>query len=141
MKWRRERDLRELWMQSERSELSDLDSGRLDELSDEFPMLTQALQAESLTMNLLRSEAEEPVLSDDFNRRTLRRWHVERERGRLRYWTPAICGAAVTALALFTVLQLIQPRGVQAWQERNSEARNTVAKPIVFPEYNRLNQR
>jgi hypothetical protein len=141
MKWRKERDLRELWVESESRELSEKDSDRLARLSDEMPMLTEALRAESMTMNLLRSEAETPELSDDFNRRTLRIWQVERERGRLRYWTPALCGAAVTALALFTVLQLIQPRGTQTWQQPNSEARNTVAQPIIFPDYNQIKNR
>lgn len=85
----------------------------------------QELRAESLSLNLLRNTAEEPVVDPGFNARTLRRLRLAREQSSLRYWSPAICGALVAVLILAAVLQVFSTPQLQLWSNTASEARLT----------------
>lgn len=58
-------------------------------------------------MAYLRAGALEPAIDDAFNTRVLRRWRVHRTKSSVWYWSPALVGASVAAVALLAVLQLI----------------------------------
>lgn len=58
-------------------------------------------------MAALRDGAIEPAVDDSFDTRLLRLWRVQRTRSSIWYWSPALVGASVAAVALLAVLQLI----------------------------------
>lgn len=59
------------------------------------------------SMASLRAVALEPAVDDSFNTRVLRVWRVRRTKSSIWYWSPALAGASVAAVALLAVLQLI----------------------------------
>ena len=95
----------------------------------------EALEEEgyALLRNLaMDTEAEAPV---QFERRVIRRFQVQSVRATASYWSPAICGAVVAAVALLAMIQLLgrsatmKPISVTGSEARRSEP----AKP-VFPD-------
>jgi len=75
--------------------------GRNPECEIEDSLEEQGLDA--LRGLAVAEEADVP----SFDRRVLRRWRVQSVKQTARYWTPALCGAAVAAIALLAMLQIL----------------------------------
>jgi len=61
-----------------------------------------------MALNMLREaklDAENP--GDSFDARLIRRVRVQAVRASMQYWTPAVCSAAIAAIALVAGLQLL----------------------------------
>ncbi len=82
------------------------------------------------SLNLLREATLEPDVSDSFNGRILRRYHARETADGLRYWSPALIGAAVAGVAALAVLQVVT-RGSSLPQVRvpGAESRRYDATP------------
>ena len=66
------------------------------------------LEAKSYSaLNMLRMSTYDIEVDPGFNERVLRRLHVQSGRETVRYWSPALAGAAVACIAVFASLQLI----------------------------------
>lgn len=63
---------------------------------------------EEIGLDALRGLAVEDMPDGTtFDRRVIRRWRVQSMKQTARYWTPAVCGAAVAAIALLAMLQIL----------------------------------
>lgn len=58
-------------------------------------------------LNMLRGQALEAEPRANFTERVIRRYRVESVRASLRYWSPAVIGAAVAGLVVLAALQMI----------------------------------
>lgn len=64
-------------------------------------------RAASFSLDLLRNAAYEPDVQDSFDRRVLRRAHVQRVQDGFRYWSPAFMGGLVAAGLLLAAVQVL----------------------------------
>lgn len=67
----------------------------------------------AFALNMLRLAAveDEPMESGlQFEERVLRRWRVQSTRESVRYWSPALFGAAIAGLTVLAALQLVSGR-------------------------------
>ena len=83
-------------------------------------------------LNMLRGQALEPAPKLSFDERVLRRYRVISVKASLRYWSPAVIGAAVAGLVILAALQMIsQTSQLPAFSNPRGEAR--LATP-AFPD-------
>lgn len=64
-------------------------------------------RAASFSLDLLRNAAFQPEVEDSFDRRVLRRAHVQRVQDGFRYWSPAFMGGLVAAGLLLAAVQIL----------------------------------
>ncbi len=102
-----------------------------DALVDD-PELAALFEAETSAVDALRTADEGYDPGEAFNTKVLRRWRVEQNRG-IAYWSPALIGAGVAALAILAALQMIsRAERFQSLDMRGSAAYNREAKSIDF---------
>jgi len=83
-------------------------------------------------LNMLRGQALEASPRASFDERVLRRYRVVTLRASLRYWSPAMIGAAVAGLVILAALQMISTTSqLPAFSTPRGEAR--LATP-AFPD-------
>jgi hypothetical protein len=58
-------------------------------------------------MGALRANALDPRVDGAFDTRVLRKWRVYRTKASIWYWSPALAGASVAAVAVLAVLQVL----------------------------------
>lgn len=58
-------------------------------------------------LNMLQAAVIEPEIDPHFDTRVLRRVQVQHTRDGVRYWSPALVGAAIAGLSVLASLQLI----------------------------------
>ncbi len=92
---RRDRELRE----DEQSFFSDF--------LDKEPEKLASAEDGAKCLNLLQNCTIEPELDSAFDERVLRRARLERSRGGLRYWAPAVMAGGIACLVLLTALQMV----------------------------------
>lgn len=95
------------------------------------------LEAETaLALNMLReSRLETPDAGLGFNRRVMRRARISSIRAGLSYWSPAIYGASIAAVALIAALQLLsQPGRLPVFNQSGADARRIVVDSPIFPD-------
>jgi len=81
--------------------------------------------------------AMEPMAAENFDERILRRHKVETVRAGVRYWSPAMMGAAVAGLVVLAAMQMIaQSSKLPSFKVPGSEAR--LSSPAI-PSLNSLN--
>lgn len=94
--------------------------------------------AETMAMNLLKSEPMEFEPSPGFDQRLVRMIRVERAKSTWAYWVPAFCGAAVAALAILATMQVIDSSGKENNERiQGASARAEIERPIIFPNLDR----
>lgn len=78
---------------------------------------------------------DEQGYSERFETRVIRRWKLNSVRDTATYWSPAICGAVIAAVALLAIFQLLG-RGstMPPLSVTGSEARRTELPKPVFPD-------
>ena len=68
----------------------------------------------SFSLGVLREATLDPVVSESFDDRVLRRVRVQTVRESLGYWSPALVGAGIACVAIFAALQIaampVQPK-------------------------------
>ena len=75
-------------------------------------------------LNMLRGQTLEAAPKAGFDERVLRRYRVISVRASLRYWSPAMIGAAVAGLVILAALQMItQSSQISAFSAPRGEAR------------------
>ncbi len=75
-------------------------------------------------LNMLRGQALEASPKASFDERVLRRYRVISVRSSLRYWSPAMIGAAVAGLVILAALQMISTTSqLPAFSAPRGEAR------------------
>jgi hypothetical protein len=71
---------------------------------------------------------------DHFENRVIRRWRVQSVKETATYWSPAICGAIVAAVALLAMFQLLgRSSTLKPLSVTGSEARRSEPPKPVFP--------
>ena len=91
-------------------------------------------RAAAFSLDLLRNAAFDPEVQDSFDRRVLRRAHVQRVQEGFRYWSPAFMGGLVAACLLLAAVQaLTKPiaPGTTAPMEANRGADGSLALKTV----------
>lgn len=93
-------------------------------------------EASALALNMLRKarlEAELPAQS--FDTRLMRRLRVQSVRMGVQYWSPAVFGAAIAAVALVSALQLLaRSNELPVFNAGQSEALRIQVGSPEFPE-------
>ncbi|MCW5937923.1 MAG: hypothetical protein KIT11_11530 [Fimbriimonadaceae bacterium] len=81
---------------------------------------------------VLRENALDPDVGEQFDRRVLREWRLRSATKTIRFWTPALMGAAVAAMAVLAVLQLLLASpDVPRAELHGQEARRS--EPVAIP--------
>lgn len=75
------------------------------------------------------------TVSDSFDRRVMRRLALQNIQESLRFWSPALLGAAIAGIAFLAAIQsVVQPRQMPAFAPGASEARKSPAGSLPdFP--------
>ena len=88
----------------------------------------------SMSLNMLRGAAMEAEPREGFDDRVVRLVKLQTARN-LRYWSPAIMGAAVAGVVLLAALQIIsRPQALPQLNSPQSEARLLNSGLPSFPE-------
>jgi anti-sigma-K factor RskA len=106
-----------------------------------YPDVQSKLERANMALDLLRDSSMEPVTNGlEFERRIVRRLRNQRTSDGLKYWSPALIGAAVAAVALVAALQIVtRANELPALNRPMAEARNQVkAVPLDLPKSNLL---
>ena len=116
--------------EQEDRELSARDEAFLEEHRSKCASCRSQEEQAFQSLNLLRSAVLEPDVSDSFNGRVLRRYRSRQTAEGLRYWSPALVGAALAGVAALAVLQVVT-RGNHLPQVRvpGAESRRYEAAP------------
>lgn len=61
----------------------------------------------SLALNMLREASFDGQSESNFDSRVLRRFHVDRVRSSVGYWSPAILGAGIAMVVMLAAIQLV----------------------------------
>lgn len=61
----------------------------------------------SLALNMLREASFDGQSESNFDSRVLRRFHVDRVRSSVGYWSPAILGAGIAMIVMLAAIQLV----------------------------------
>ncbi|HRI42661.1 MAG TPA: hypothetical protein PLL78_01080 [Fimbriimonadaceae bacterium] len=77
---------------------------------------------------------EDPAAPERFEHRVIRRWRVQSVKDTAAYWSPAICGALVAAIALLAMFQLVgRSSTMPPIDVTGNEARRLDPPKPVFP--------
>ncbi len=106
---------------------SEEDLAFLNAMRTKAPDLFATFEAEEEAMAELRGAALHPTPSANFDANLSRKLRVSAVRDSFRYWSPAIIGAGVAAIALWALLQSMVQTSVPV-QLQQQEARR-----VVFP--------
>jgi hypothetical protein len=91
----------------------------------------------SMALNMLREAALEPEVTPSFEDRVLRRHKLGQARASIRYWSPAVLGAAVAMVAVLAALQLVaQTAQLPDFRAPGADARRSDENTRVFPRLN-----
>ena len=63
------------------------------------------------SLNMLRSAAIDAAPANNFDKRLIRRLHVQTVKDGFSYWSPALVGCTLAFFAVFTALDLLSVRG------------------------------
>ena len=86
-----------------------------------------------IALDLLVGASLEPNPSVGFDRRTLRRWRVRRARASAAYWSPAMIGASVAALAVLAALQMLTHSSqLPTLRPKQEQGRNELRAPLIL---------
>jgi hypothetical protein len=118
-------------------ELSAKEEVNWDELIQRNPTMKANERDESLSLNLLRDASPEPVVSARFTETAVRKIRLDARRNSLSYWSPALVGAGIAALACLTIFQLLSssPSSSRPGMKNESASLLRSSSPI-FPEPN-----
>lgn len=90
----------------------------------------------NVALDILAGSTVDHSPSPTFDLRTIRRWRLARARSSAAYWSPAVIGASVAALAVLAVLQVISHSAeMPTLKPRAEQGRNELASPVL-PELN-----
>ncbi len=105
----------------------------LDNLRERRPELAALEDLDRTWLAVLRTQSMEPTISDRFDQNLKRRYDLESRKDRVRYWSPAVIGAAIAAGVLFAIFQVISspPAAIDL---KNHEAMNA-GTPVEFPSF------
>lgn len=113
------------------SELIFLNACRQDD-----PVVAAEEEAQQVCLAALRACVIEPDDDPTFDRRLMRRYRIERMKARAEYWSPAVVGAAVAAIAVLAFLQVLTgPSNLRTIDTSRSEVHNTRPERVFFPEF------
>ncbi|MBS1706083.1 MAG: hypothetical protein JST40_09425 [Armatimonadetes bacterium] len=113
--------------------LSPKEVAQLDVLREKRPELAALEELDQTWLAVLRAQRLEPVASARFEQNLMRRLEVSSQKEKVRYWFPAVLGAAITAGVMFVIFQIISSP-VAPIDLKNHEARNA-GTPVEFPNY------
>lgn len=126
------------WLVSEAEdrELSGREQAFLDRHRSVCVPCAHREEASSLALNMLREASfDEADPGASFDVRLIRRVRVQTVRASFQYWSPAVCGAAIAALALVAGMQLLsRTHQLPVFQSGNSDARRIQISAPDFPE-------
>jgi hypothetical protein len=91
----------------------------------------------SLALNMLRASSLEAEPSEMYEERLIRKWHLQNVRSSVRYWSPAVFGAAIAGIAVLAALQMITQSSKMPsvpLQGGMQEARNIQKQSPAIPE-------
>ncbi|MBL8088414.1 MAG: hypothetical protein JNM85_10155 [Chthonomonas sp.] len=122
-----------LWHISHDRELTDREEYFVLNLMREAPEIEAEAGENEKAFAALRDESMDVTPSPEFDARLLRMAKVQFGRDQFRYWSPALAGACIAAVAVFAILQaLSQP--IDPTDLRGKEARRVSIDRTVFPE-------
>lgn len=85
-----------------------------------------------IALDLLAESRLEPAMSSGFDARTIRRWRLARAKSSAAYWSPAVIGASVAALAVLAILQIITHSSEMPTLKPTAEqGRNELTAPLL----------
>jgi hypothetical protein len=97
---------RKLWNDGDLRELEADELSFLDQHRDMCEECREFEASASFSLEMLRDATLDPVVSDNFDERVLRRVRVQTVRESLSYWSPALVGAGIACVAIFAALQI-----------------------------------
>lgn len=87
-----------------------------------------------MALNMLRMAALEPEIAPSFDERVLRRHKVESVRASIRYWSPAVLGGSIAAMAMLAALQLIsEPSQLPVMRAAGYQSRRLSTETPLIP--------
>ncbi|HEY3782825.1 MAG TPA: hypothetical protein VGL56_17210 [Fimbriimonadaceae bacterium] len=90
----------------------------------------RSMESASFALDALRGEFMEPVPCPNFESKVIRQYRIESKRASLRYWSPAVVGAAVAGLVVLAAMQMIaQSSQLPSFKVPTGEAR--LSKPAI----------
>lgn len=106
----------------------------LDAYGEDHSELAEEWESERLAMNFLRGQVIQHEPSEGFETKILRQHRVSAVKHSISYWSPAIVGGSIAAIAALAILQvLVHSRETRAtFKPGESEARNS-SQPLAFP--------
>jgi hypothetical protein len=121
--------------ESEDRELSEAEVRFMGLHREVCPSCARREEASTLALNMLREarlEAVEPDAAYDV--RLIRRWRVQNMRSSVRYWSPAVLGAAIAAVTLISALQMFaRSSELPVFSAGASEARRIPVERLEIP--------
>lgn len=84
-------------------------------------------------LDVLRSVALDAQVSPLFEERVLRRLKVSKTRDSLRYWSPALVGAGIAGIVIFTALQMVATTVSQPGFKSNTAEGSLIRKRSELP--------
>ncbi len=92
-------------------------------------------EASAMALNMLReARLEDGGSGHGFNRRVLRRFRLSSMRGSFQYWSPAIYGATIAAVALIAAIQLLaRSSELPVFRAAGADARRIHLDAPLFP--------
>lgn len=114
----------------------------VDQFELKHPASADLWEAETGAMEALRGATLNPKVSEGFTLRVLRLHRVTVTRAQVQYWTPAFLGAALAAVALLAMLQIMASSTVPKNSEMpNGAAAQRTDRTIQFLPENALQDR
>jgi hypothetical protein len=90
----------------------------------------KSMELASMALDMLKTQALEPELCPNFESKVIRQYRIELKRTSLRYWSPAVVGAAVAGLVVLAAMQMIaQSSQLPSFKVPAGEAR--LSKPAI----------
>lgn len=90
-----------------------------------------------MSLNMLKDCALEPEPSPNFDDRVVRLVKLQTKRANIRYWSPALIGAAAAGIVLLAALQIVsRPSQLPQLNQPASEARRIHTGLPSFPDLN-----
>ncbi len=92
----------------------------------------------ALALSMLRMSAMEVEVAPSFEERVLRRYKVQRAHESLKFWSPALIGAAVAGVAVLAGLQIVlNSSNLPSLRPLSGEAHRLKDRTPVFPDLSR----
>ncbi len=111
-------------------ELTEAEHAFMASHEDQCEECGKTMESAAFALDILREQALEPEPTPNFESKVIRQYRIEAKRSSLRYWSPAVVGAAVAGLVVLAAMQMIaQSSQLPSFKVPAGEAR--LSKPAI----------